>query len=352
MDRLRIKDYDLELYSAGMPHFSGNFTRDSIISAILMKNSKMLKDQLIFCSLNQGKNKNSITGEELGKIFHELPGVKIRNLNTLYNACDTTALYLIGHKFYYQFTKDNSLILNQKENIKRALEYILSHLRNGFFYEDPKFCDADKFALKVTYWKDSSIINRENGEPIYPVVYTLAHIENMAAVRFAAEILESKELLDIAEDMKSKALDLLFSNGFVIARDEKGDIKGITSDILHSLFYFELGDLNKEQLQKIIEASKKIETPFGYRVLDKKLSESVDDKYHSDSIWPFEQAIIHFGAIKFGLKDIKDVSFKIFNLLDTDPEIFILEGDGAKKGGCDPQLWTIAAKKYFKSIRE
>src|SRR3989344_1158148 len=323
MDRLRIKDYDLELYSAGMPHFSGNFTRDSIISAILMKNSKMLKDQLIFCSLNQGKNKNSITGEELGKIFHELPGVKIRNLNTLYNACDTT-----------------------------ALEYILSHLRNGFFYEDPKFCDADKFALKVTYWKDSSIINRENGEPIYPVVYTLAHIENMAAVRFAAEILESKELLDIAEDMKSKALDLLFSNGFVIARDKKGDIKGITSDILHSLFYFELGDLNKKQLQKIIEASKKIETPFGYRVLDKKLSESVDDKYHSDSIWPFEQAIIHFGAIKFGLKDIKDVSFKIFNLLDTDPEIFILEGDGPKKGGCDPQLWTIAAKNYFKSFRE
>src|SRR3989344_3824002 len=185
----------IEVYNAGIPKFLRNFTRDGIISAILMNDAKMLKNQLRFCSLNQGSKKNPITGEEPGKIFHEYPGVifeKRENLSTEFNACDTTALFIIGHKKYFELTNDKTLLKEQKDNIQKAAAYIEKHLQNGLFTENPKFADAKKFALKVTYWKDSVLINRKGGEPKYPVVFTLAHIQNMRAMKYASELLETK----------------------------------------------------------------------------------------------------------------------------------------------------------------
>ena len=67
------------------------------------------------------------------------------------------------------------------------------------------------------------------------------------------------------------------------------------------------------------------------------------------TIWPFEQAIINIGARKFGIRRVKNISSKIMKVLDSDPEIFVIDGKEIKKGGCDPQLWTIAAKKYFEN---
>src|SRR3989344_7665417 len=164
----------IEVYNAGIPKFPRNFTRDGIISAILMNDAKMLKNQLRFCALNQGSKKNPITGEELGKIFHEYPGVifeKRENLSTQFNACDAAALFIIGHKKYLELTNDKTLFENQKENIQKAAEYIEKHLQKGLFIENPKFANAKKFALKVTYWKDSVIINRKEGEPNYSIVF-------------------------------------------------------------------------------------------------------------------------------------------------------------------------------------
>lgn len=79
------------------------------------------------------------------------------------------------------------------------------------FIEDPKFVGATAFALKVTYWKDSEIKNLPNGEPIYPVVYPLAQIKNMAALRAAGRILDSKKLVVTAFKMK-KAIKLLINS--------------------------------------------------------------------------------------------------------------------------------------------
>lgn len=351
MYKLRIKHGEFTLYQAGLPNFPRNFARDSIISAILMQNSKMLGDQLSFCALRQGVKKNPRNGEEPGKIFHEYPGFKIRGLSTEFNACDTTALYLIGHQAYQKLTSDKSLANKQEKNIKSAAGYILSHLDNGLFVESPRFCGAKRFAAKVTYWKDSEIIDRAGGQPIYPVVYPLAHIQNMCGLRSAAKLLNSKELGQPAGKMK-KALKKLCDKdlgAFFIAIDKKGAIRGINSDSLHALFYLEPRDLSREMLKEIVKSSAVLETPIGYRTLDPCLSEKVEDKYHADTVWPFEQAIINIGARKFGLKRIEEVSSRIKEHLDTAPELFVVSEKDFKKAGSDPQLWTIAAKKHFAS---
>ena len=204
--------------------------------------------------------------------------------------------------------------------------------------------------MKVTYWKDSVLINRKGGEPKYPVVFTLAHIQNMRAMKYASELLKSKRLEENYTKMK-KALENLWDykkRSFYIAIDKTGPIQGISSDILHALYYLEKNEITKEKINEILRNAMILETKIGYSTLDPNLGDKIKNGYHSRTVWPFEQAIIYEGAKKFGLKKIMKISSRILEYLDTNPEIFKLENGSFQKGGCDPQLWTIAAKKYFK----
>ncbi|MFH1238361.1 MAG: hypothetical protein ABIH79_03175 [archaeon] len=353
MRRLKINHKGFLLYKAGLPHFPRNFTRDSIISAILMKDSKALKHQLSFCASKQGNEKNAYTGEEPGKIFHEFPGVEIHGKSTEFSACDTTALYLIGHEVYQKLTEDKKLATKQSKQIEKACEYIISHLKKDLFAEDPKLSGAKDFALKVTYWKDSEILRRKNGKPRYPVVYTLAHIQNMRGLKSGAKILSSKRLKEQAEKMVTALQKLYYPKlkSYCIAIDAHGPIHGASSDLLHSLFYLDPSDISDEQLNGIVNSSKELETKIGYRTLSPKMAGKVGDQYHANTVWPFEQAMIYEGARKFGLTDIQKICLRIISHLDTAPEKFTI-GKEIKKSGCDPQFWTIAAKKYFEAPKK
>ena len=222
LDKLKTKEGNLVLYFGGLPGFKRIFSRDSLISSILMQDSEMLKDMLIFCAKTQGKKKDSTTGEEPGKIIHEHPGFNLRGYFTTYNACDTTALYLIAHEIYLALTGDRHLLESQKENIEKAVAYILSHLKDGLFFEGPEFWDAEDSSLKVTYWKDSEIAKRNDGKPKYPVVYVLAHIQNLCGLRAAAKFLASGEIKKNAEIM-AQSLEKLYDKDtgvFFIAVDK------------------------------------------------------------------------------------------------------------------------------------
>ena len=359
MERLRAEYGGHTVYNAGLPYFPRNFSRDSLISGIMASDKDLLRNQLCFCAVRQAATKNPYSGAEPGKIHHEST-VEIRGLSTEFNACDTTALFLIGHEAYRSLSNDNSLADAQRANIELAAQYILSHLEEDLFMETPELCGAKMFALKVTYWKDSMILGREQGEPNYPVVYPLALIMNMRGIRSAAKLLNRKDLWEIVDRMVY-ALQKLYDHElgtFYIAIDRRGPISGVSSDSLHALFYLSPGDISIDQLNQIVDASIVLETPLGYRTLDPELTSSMKDDtgkmsnisaYHTSTVWPFEQAMIYAGARRFELKRPMEVSSRIMSwIFDSDPEIFILNEDGTvRKGGCDPQLWTIAAKEYF-----
>lgn len=117
--------------------------------------------------------------------------------------------------------------------------------------------------------------------------------------------------------------------------------------MLHALFYLNPGDLPEKQLEKIVELSGILETPIGYRAYESQLANQGGEEYYTRIVWPFEQAMIHIGAKKFGLNRVAKVSSRVMQHLDTAPECFVLEDKEIRKDGCDPQLWTIATKKYF-----
>ncbi len=335
------------LYDAGHPGFPRNFSRDSIISAILMEDNEMLKNQLLRCAEKQGKASNPDTGEEKGKIFHEDPSVKINEKWTDFAACDTTAMFLIGLENYLNFSADKTLAESLKSNIEAAVEYIYRHTPKNLFLEDPRYCGADNFALKVTYWKDSALIQRVGGEPKYPVTYALAHVQNLRALRCAQEILQTDyqqkitQMLDGLHSLFDPSLGL-----FAAFADEDGKEYIICSDMLHALSYLKPGDLTPVELQSIEKMAETLETSHGYRTIEAKYC-NLNEAYHSCTLWPFEQAMIHNGANHFDLLKIAEVSARIYKYLDTAPELFFIGEDSFTKSGCDPQLWTIATKTYF-----
>lgn len=377
LEDLRFQYGEFTLYKAGLPGFPRAFMRDGVISALLASNHSMLNQKIKFAASIQGTKQDPITGEQPGAIFHEYDvqlkdGVGLLEspgFTTKFNASDTTALFLIAHEEYQKLTDDFNLSQNQKENIKKAAEYILTHLdKDNIFFEDPKLSGAKKYALKVTYWKDSILLDRTNGEPVYPVVYPLVQIQNLAGLRSAARLLSSKILEKRAEKMKNSTR-LLFDKklgNFPIAIDGNGKISSVSSDGLEALFYLDPEDLTPLMIKEIINSSKVLETKLGYRVLDPQDAQRVPNAYHARTLWTHEQAIIHKAAVKHlewakktndkelidSLNHAKEVSFMItkylFSKKGSFPELFHIEGEEMYPGRNDPQLWAIAAYQYFK----
>ncbi len=378
LDQLSIRHETHTLRGAGIPSYAeGIFARDEIITSELLEDSLGLREILEFAARMQGKKKDPVTGEQHGAIFHEYNvrhrgGVTLdgkEGLNTLFNASDTNAHFLRGHEQYIQMTGDMSLFDRQRGNVIYATEYILRHLdENNLFVVDPKHADAKRYALNVTSWKDSKLPQREGGEPLYPVVYPLVHIQNMAGLRSAARLLNSPELQKKAEDMK-EALPSLFDGerGLFIAIDRAGGVSGVSSDILHALHYLEPGDIDAQTLGQFLAHTEALETDFGYRTLSAENAEDVDDPYHAKTVWTHEQAIIHKGArrhrewaeangqndLALALMRVEKVSERVYKnyLRDnsgSNPELFLILEDGEiVPGGNDPQAWAVGARYYF-----
>lgn len=182
-EALRFRsDSGATLYAAGLPRFRSNFVRDGVIAALLANDVDALRDQLRHAAAKQGTRRDGFSGEEPGKIPHEDPPVELNGHSTLYSACDTTALFVIGAFELLRWTAGHPLTgahsaaadpgalgaarppasqLAQsadwrwlRPHVQRAVAYIGAHVgQDGLFAEDPALAGAERFALDVTYWK-------------------------------------------------------------------------------------------------------------------------------------------------------------------------------------------------------
>ena len=194
------------------------------------------------------------------------------------------------------------------------------------------------------------ILDRLDGEPDYPAVYALAHVQNLAGMRAAATLLDSAHFMEVANQMAA-ALPHLFDDQtgtLFTAIDALGPIRAISSDALHALFYLQEGDLTAEQINSIVLASEMLESQIGYLLMTPEDGNRMERSYHADTVWPFEQALIHAGAKKFGLNRVMRVCRRVLRVLPKgeSPELLsvkVIEPAIAS----NPQLWTLAAKQYF-----
>lgn len=357
LNLLKGKTYGLNLYIAGKDRAKKKgfnfYARDLILSSILLEDMRLLRDSLILCSILQGKRNNPYNAEEEGKIFHEYPERKRtekEGLNTGFNNCDNTALFIIGLDFYFLKTKDSEFLKKIRGSFFLALKYLKKHIKENIFWENPAFSGAKKFRLKTTYWKDTGILGRENYEPIYPVAYTLVQAQVIKALDSANNILKvfgnkNLPILKIRKKMIKKLWNSFWdssSKNLFVGIDRMGPIKSNSSDFLHMLYYLEKREVPKRKLRFLLNKSSELKTKYGYRgALD---SRGIDSYY--SAIWPWEQAFIFLAGIKHGLPELKEISFNLLDAiekLNCFPEVVGYFDGTLKRMNYNTQLWTISA---------
>jgi len=353
-----IDGITLQLYNAGMKDGKikfGLFARDLLTTALMLQDAAFLEEAIKFALLTRGKRYNPLTGEEPGRALHEFDDVEIRGLKTRYNASETSQLLVIAAAEYLKISGDTPLLKQHKEGLKAALNYVLSHIREGLFWENPHRCGAHRYALMATYWKDSHLPGRS--DPDYPVAYTLVQAQTVATLRATARLAEvinlgssPARLENLAELMIKRLFTELWDEDLgypLVAKDRKGGISGISSDGLHLLAYLRREDLPPEKLQRICAASELLETPYGFRTYAPGQPDYSTNAYHLGAIWPFEQFFIAKGALIHGQAGLLKVALRVIKALERlgFPELFYWNERGGLVGsseGCDLQLWSAA----------
>ncbi len=349
------------------------FPRDALISLLMIwktekvtgktvwteEHTTTLRSVLNACRFLKGSKEDLTTGEELNRIPHEWPGAKLENREgeTTYNAADTTYLALIGAKVLEEKGRKEDKELVSKL-VETCTAYASTHMSdvpegNGKWLIEGK--EGATYCLRCTYWKDSALPNRESEEIRYPVVYPLVQ----ALGTYALKLWGKEEWKDL-----NKGLAYFFSTEKPIIAYElgKGGEKIIapTSDYLHMLFY-----LDKEMIKEM-----DVKAQQGFRkILEKCYDElayreggffplthsvKMQDVYHQQYIWVFEQMIILLGAKQFAdddlFKRIEEHCVSFFRLLskhvpDGNPELFDVH---KKRGeGQSEQLWSAVANHLF-----
>lgn len=341
------------VYQAAIPGYANNFTRDSLTYGLLADDLDALEAQVAYSAERQGSKIDPITGEEPGKIHHEFPGVKLRGLETTYNACDTTALWLLALTRLAK--RGRRHVLDRfPDHIERAVDYISSHLVDSIFYEDPSHCHAERFALKVTYWKDSEL-NTAEKEPAYPVAYSLIHFQNKAALQELGHMTGLVYLEELASRMTTRGIEEFWSQDhFVIAKQKNGRvIDAPSSDSLHTLLYIEHHEIDDSYSQKITEYSEQLATEGGYlpAIGQHGEAEAEIDEYHIGYLWVHEQALLHAAAKRHRLEHAETVAARIIPILEQGfPELTDPKQSFAHAGN-PIQLWSIGAYLYFERLK-
>lgn len=360
---VKVKGKKLNLYGAGRrldgsPDYFRVFPRDSFTSAFLLKDSKFLRDLLVFCCLTQGKKLDPLTGEEPGKIPHEWPGVILKGRSTLYASVDSTPLFLIGFGVLWNWTKDGGFIRKNHKSIERAIEYIMRHLKDNLFWDDPAYCGAKDYVLWSGCWRDGGYPERKNREHAYPASYFMVNIFVIKALRILAHFEKlgifprwGKSLSQLAEQVKKEMIKSfwLSSKGyFASAIDQEGEIDTFYLDSVWPLAFFENSALPREKAESIFRNLKKLEIPFGY--LSREGLPGYDyegeKKVIEGTIWPIEHAYLALTAQKYGKPMVFEKALLPIKVLAKSKYPFA-EYISFEKGkpvprGCQLQLWTIA----------
>jgi len=347
----------------------GYFFRDGVTAAMMRSDWDDLKTSLRIAALTQGRIKDSITGEEPGKIIHEFPEKDDlggeRAFRSTYSSCDGANWFIIGHHSLWKAIGDTALLEQQRGNLRAALQYNFTHMDSqGMFYEDPLYCgDETRKRIRVTIWKDSGLLGREGGKPFFPTAYALQQALIRRAFRDAADLAEvvnlgynPGELRRFACLARDRIFDDLWDSdlgtvAFAIDRGEK--IRGIFSDGLSLLAYLEPEDVPPEKLSSLIETGMQLATPYGFRTSPHPAPFPDDhpESYQLGTIWPFDQWMIHQAGQRHSIPQLISVSLGCLDALDQEGFAEFLRYDDAtgklRWGGYDTQLWSVSAADYF-----
>ena len=359
--RMLCNVYDTGIYPvAGLPWFAVPFGRDALITSTLLLhvNPELARGVLRYLAKHQGKVVDEGSGEQPGKILHEVrtgEAVEIGSWpHILYGTIDATALFLCLLTETENWTRDHDLVDELLPAAEAALAWCAT-------YGDPDgdgYIEASGGRARNQGWKDAedSLTNVDGSEVARPAA--LCEVQAYLHRGLVGMSRRKPALKDRAADLKRR-----FNRDFWMSKEKfiaqaldgsKRQVRAVTSNPGHCLWMRMLdGPKAASVMSRLM--SPDLFSGWGIRTLSDRAVNYDPCSYHNGSVWPFDTALAVAGMRQYGFAAEAErtaralIEASIGFPLHRPPEL--LCGDARAPGEapkeywntCTPQLWSAAA---------
>jgi glycogen debranching enzyme len=361
--------------AAGVPWFMTLFGRDSLIAGMmsLLLKPELLVGSLFALALHQGRKVDTRTGEEPGKILHEVRAGAVARGRTgwgevYYGTIDATPLFVLATAEAWRWGATHSDIAALLPACEAATDYIVTKLHSGDGLLTYTYAQ-DGGGLANQGWKDSFDGIRyadggiAEGEIALVEVqgYVSAALLAMADLRERFGTGDPADLRRFADGVTALIEDRFWmpdAGYYATALADGGaQVDSITTNPGHLLWTTPLRPGRAEAVARVL-TNPATSSGFGLRTLSADNPAYNPLSYHCGSVWPHDTAIAASGLLAVGQVGAAHGLFG--DLLDAvhafggrAPELF---GGFARTDfadpvpyptTCSPQAWAAAAPVHL-----
>ena len=369
--RTHLADRDVRYVAAGAPWYMALFGRDALLTGFeaLPAGTDAALDALAALAAFQGEGSDASTGEQPGKILHELrtgySGIfGLQPWQPYYGSVDATPLFvhLLGevHRWGAPPDRVRELLPAARAAVAWCAANADRHPRGYLTYA------ADEHALHNQGWKDAadSMVHADGTLADQPIALVEAQAYHWRALRELAALERALGdagaaggLLERADRLQAHLHDDFFDprRGLLaMALDGHGEpLRVASSNAGHCLWTGVLDAATGDAVAAMLRAPA-MNAGWGVRTLGAEERAYDPMSYHCGSVWPHDSALVVDGLARYGAT--ATAAGLVGGLLDAAehhgwrlPELYAGYGSDEVAApvpypvACSPQAWSAAA---------